>query len=52
LVQASDEELKDLKRQMDVTFEQNVVRPGDEQYVYNLQKEFIPSIGADNDWDE
>ena len=45
-----EEALKKEKLKMDTVFHQNVKKPGDIGYEYDVQKEFSPY--EDNEWDE
>lgn len=46
----SKEELQKHKDKMDVLFNQNQKKPGDEGFVYDKQEEFVPQ--EENEWDD
>lgn len=47
----SETQLKQVKRKMDVVFEQNIVRPGEAGYEYDKQVAFANATEA-SDWDD
>uniref|UniRef100_K3WEH9 Centrosomal protein of 19 kDa n=1 Tax=Globisporangium ultimum (strain ATCC 200006 / CBS 805.95 / DAOM BR144) TaxID=431595 RepID=K3WEH9_GLOUD len=47
----SETQLKQVKQKMDLVFQQNFVRPGEEGYVYDKQVAFQPAQDA-SDWDD
>lgn len=46
----NEEDLAKEKSKMDTVFNQNFKKPGDQDYAYDVQKEFEPY--EDNEWDE
>eukprot|EP00741_Cyanophora_paradoxa_P016688 tig00020934_g16117.t1 len=50
LNKVSEEELKRRKAEMDREFEKNRKKPGDPDFVYDVQKDFQPT--EENEWDE
>ncbi|KAF1327144.1 Molybdenum cofactor synthesis protein 2 large subunit, partial [Globisporangium splendens] len=47
----SETQLRQVKQKMDLVFQQNFVRPGEEGYVYDKQVTFQPTQDA-SDWDD
>mmetsp|Transcript_67444 Transcript_67444/g.197225 ORF Transcript_67444/g.197225 Transcript_67444/m.197225 type:complete len:201 (-) Transcript_67444:357-959(-) len=47
----SPEEVLQHKAKMDIAFYQNQKKPGDADYVYDVQVDFNTEEAADNDWD-
>ncbi|ORX77287.1 hypothetical protein BCR32DRAFT_270744, partial [Anaeromyces robustus] len=50
LNKVSEEELIEKKKEMDVLFKKNQIKPGDPGYQYDVQKSFI--MDGDADWDD
>ncbi|GHP08489.1 centrosomal protein of 19 kDa [Pycnococcus provasolii] len=47
-----DDDVAAVKKAMDVDFEKNRKRPGDEDFVYDVQVEFDPTDDLGNSWDD